>query len=375
MVETKELFMQAYPHADLNKFSFGPTYITFNHGGMGYDVFVGKVGRGQKIHHYDDPEIAEALQTALGKPWKPSPRFRPEFTLQTRASAVYPIPAADISLSLKELRTNLATLLNPLMVHVTPKESFTIRLPDVFRETPPGVSNESEMTSWLSGPNLHMFDQQRNLAVWCATSGCGIAWNILEPDTQIACFLRFHVLFTVRQILFQLGCPPPWEGKFNYRDNLYSEAGLQALRREFNLQNPLDFRFKGTSTEEDVYGVKWKGAYFKSTHKDRQQYNWFVPKNELGLTRPGLGRLNRSVEAFVYCVLAAQARTRSTIVSIEGESGDAVETQQVFATLFADTIKNDISSSVQRFQKAVFNARVRLDLAISPGLWLLPSRW
>ena len=40
-----------------------------------------------------------------------------------------------------------------------------------------------------------------------------------------------------------------------------------------------------------------------------------------------------------------------------------------------DTIRNpDISKSVQRFQLAIESAKVRLDLAISPGLWLLPSK-
>ena len=34
----------------------------------------------------------------------------------------------------------------------------------------------------------------------------------------------------------------------------------------------------------------------------------------------------------------------------------------------------DISKSVQRFQLAIESAKVRLDLAISPGLWLLPSK-
>lgn len=33
----------------------------------------------------------------------------------------------------------------------------------------------------------------------------------------------------------------------------------------------------------------------------------------------------------------------------------------------------DISKSVQRFQLAISDARVRLDLAISPGKWLMPS--
>ena len=40
-----------------------------------------------------------------------------------------------------------------------------------------------------------------------------------------------------------------------------------------------------------------------------------------------------------------------------------------------DAIRNpNISKSVQRFQLAIESAKVRLDLAISPGLWLLPSK-
>ena len=36
-------------------------------------------------------------------------------------------------------------------------------------------------------------------------------------------------------------------------------------------------------------------------------------------------------------------------------------------------IEGNISKSVQRFQLAVQEAKMKLDLAISPGLWLLPS--
>ena len=40
-----------------------------------------------------------------------------------------------------------------------------------------------------------------------------------------------------------------------------------------------------------------------------------------------------------------------------------------------DAIRNpDISKSVQKFQLAIESAKVRLDLAISPGTWLLPSK-
>ena len=46
-----------------------------------------------------------------------------------------------------------------------------------------------------------------------------------------------------------------------------------------------------------------------------------------------------------------------------------------FLSLVEDAIRNpDLGKSVQRFQLAIESAKVRLDLAISPGTWLLPSK-
>ena len=60
---------------------------------------------------------------------------------------------------------------------------------------------------------------------------------------------------------------------------------------------------------------------------------------------------------------------------ISGSQGSAIETQRQFLSMVEDAIRNpDISKSVQRFQLAIESAKVRLDLAISPGLWLLPSK-
>ena len=43
-------------------------------------------------------------------------------------------------------------------------------------------------------------------------------------------------------------------------------------------------------------------------------------------------------------------------------------------TLFESAvIENDISKSVQRYQLAVQQSKVRLDYALSPGCWLMPS--
>ena len=83
-----------------------------------------------------------------------------------------------------------------------------------------------------------------------------------------------------------------------------------------------------------------------------------MPVNGGGLTRAGLGRLNRSLEAFVYCVLGAQVNVRTSIV---GNGGSAVEAQQEFLTLFrGSVIEEDISKSVQRYQLAVQEASYEL---------------
>ena len=90
------------------------------------------------------------------------------------------------------------------------------------------------------------------------------------------------------------------------------------------------------------------------------------------MTNAGQARLNQSIEALVYCVLGAQVNVRSGIL---GETGSSQEVRQEFLVLLEDAIKQpDISKSVQRFQLAVQEAKVKLDLAVSPGTWLMPSR-
>ena len=84
-----------------------------------------------------------------------------------------------------------------------------------------------------------------------------------------------------------------------------------------------------------------------------------------------MARLNQSIEAYVYCILGAQVNARSSIL---GDFGSAKEAQREFLILMEDAIRQpDISKSIQRFQLAIDEAKVRLDLAISPGTWLMPS--
>ena len=111
--------------------------------------------------------------------------------------------------------------------------------------------------------------------------------------------------------------------------------------------------------------------YIENTEA-RNQYEYFLCPVSHGLTSAGLSRINQTIESFCYAILGSQVDVRS---SIAGSQGSAIETQRQFLSMVEDAIRNpDISKSVQRFQLAIESAKVRLDLAISPGLWLLPSK-
>ena len=61
--------------------------------------------------------------------------------------------------------------------------------------------------------------------------------------------------------------------------------------------------------------------------------------------------------------------------SILGEGGRAKEAQTEFLVLLEEAIRQpNLSKSVQRYQLAVDEAKVRLNLAVAPGTWLMPAR-
>ena len=91
-----------------------------------------------------------------------------------------------------------------------------------------------------------------------------------------------------------------------------------------------------------------------------------------GLTPRGLGRINRSIEAFGYCILGAQANTRSSII---GTTGTAINTQTDFLVLVDNAIRTlTVSSEPVKYQTAIELTKVRLNFAVARGVLLLPSR-
>ena len=370
-----------------------------------------------------------------GKDFRPSIYFSNEMKTQLGLAPGFPLelthnpnpklekPAVPFNSETRETGA-LKDALVQQEIYVTPSDKFKIKFRDIFSDTVITHRSSHESRRWLAGPNFEYYPQQLNVAFFCATTGCGLSRRILFEDRmrdgkndltdselilppQVRSFFWFHVYFTVRRILFELGgvqnsLPLPGDTAFNQTENKYDIPSFERICAEFGISPNADFRFtrgdnhglgsvfeyftnsgytrtpfKYPSKEtkfEDEGGRASDGnlvPYIQNTEA-RNQYGYFLCPVSHGLTSAGLSRINQSIESFCYAILGSQVDVRS---SISGSQGSAIETQRQFLSMIEDAIRNpDISKSVQRFQLAIESAKVRLDLAISPGLWLLPSK-
>ena len=381
-------FQARYPHADRAKFHLDDTDGVRN-------IYYGDHWAWGETKH-DTDAFSDSEKSALGR----ASSFPMQLVLSRKR---YPVPGVGFDSS--ENVSDIASLLVNLDIFVTPSDSFVAKMRNIFGSSMVRFTSGAQGNAWLGGPNYKYWPQQLNFAVWCATCGCGVSLSELGSYPKIVQgFLKFHVYFTTRRVLYELGVPLPDESAFSQTNNVYTKSAMESLCNEFGVVNA-DFRFKkgrnhgmgnvyvGGDSEEYEMDIGSKQSYWRrrvylfedegaTARKGNRiynihnldggrQYSWFVPSKGIGLTRRGMGRLNRSLEAFVYCVLGAQVNIRSGIV---GNSGGAVEAQQEMMKLFESAvIEENLATSVQRYQLAVQEAKLRLDLAIAPGIWLMPS--
>ena len=410
-------FLERYPHAVLSKF----LRVFERYDRENKEEHVKFVGRdGSEYEVFDKSKFMYSLyfpdemKKALGLPAD----FPLELTLNPHPSL--PIPAVDFDESRPLNRLNLREKLKRLDIFATPTDYFSVPVRDIFTNTVIKHTSSKESHEWLNAPNMRYWPQQLNFAVWCATTGCGVSLHLLFEERmggmdatdhelklppQIRAILWFHVYFTIRRILFQMGgiqssIALPGDPPFNEKDNRYDTPSYKRICKEFNVSTDSDFRchkgenhglgsvyiwvsYIGPSKANSSYpgffkfseegGEGSKGNLLQYILNDIDNgYEYFLTRVSNELTNAGQARLNQSIEALVYCVLGAQVNVRSGIL---GETGSAQEVRQEFLVLLEDAIKQpDISKSVQRFQLAVQEAKVKLDLAVSPGTWLMPSR-
>ena len=400
-------FLAKYPNADKSKF-VPQTDFTKDHTGTSEIYF--KAGPGHLIDvlgsdsKYWSPEMKSALGVGQS-----SEGFPQQLTPSGLKGDSLPIPAVPFHDSTQSLKKIFNDQLN---IYVTPDQYFTTKFREIFQKTKLTHHSGKESKTWLAGPNIKYWPQQLNFAVWCATTGCGISREIFDGNSamppNVRAFYKFHIYFTVRRILYQMGgiqsmSALPGDPTFNQFNNKYDVASYKRICAEFGVDPSSDFRYTsgenhglgsvniyasnigpvksptsypgGYNKFSDEGGSASKGnlIYYVEPDDDANgQADWFCPNVAEGLTQAGLSRINQSIEAFVYCVLGSQVNVRSSIL---GSGGRAKEAQSEFLVLVEDAIRQpDLAKSVQRYQLAVDEAKVRLNFAVCPGAWLMPAQ-
>ena len=153
---------------------------------------------------------------------------------------------------------------------------------------------------------------------------------------------------------------------------MYSDGPFAQKQWQYppaDLFNPSSQRLPGDSgtTNNTI-------AFIRNDQGADKEFEHFVPHQTSSLTLNGLGRINRSIEAFVYCILGAQANTLSSILD-NTQPGTAKNTQNDFLVLVNDSIKTlNVSNEPVKYQHAIQATKVRLNFAVARGVLLLPSR-
>ena len=400
-------FKRKYPFADLSKFEAQTDFIDQKHAVA--EIYL-KAGPGfrQSVSESDRRYWSDEMKEALG-----IGGFPVELILNDHL--LLPVPAVQF----EKNPESISKLFEKINIFVSPTEYFVTKFRDIFSKTQIKHTTGKESRSWLSGPKMKYWPQQLNFALWCATTGSGISREILrELSQQLRGFFLFHVYFTVRRILFEMGgiqsfSALPGDPTFNQTENKYDSPSFKRICAEFGIDPNTDFRFvhgqnhglgycyvsgdpqpfkhwtyppasldnpssqrfsdeKGSATQTGNRFLGNELDHIINEEGSDHQFDWFVPDKADGLTQAGLSRLNQSIEAFVYCVLGAQVNVRSSIL---GDGGRAKEAQTEFLVLLEESVRQpNLSKSVQRYQLAVDEAKVRLNLAVAPGTWLMPAR-
>ena len=171
------------------------------------------------------------------------------FPFQLSPKTALPIPAVEFTESVPSI-TKIFNQEN--RIYATPDEFFVTNFRNIFQQVRLTHKASAEAKTWQGGPNMGYWPQQLNFAVFCATQGCGISREIFDGgislSPQIRAFYQFHVYFTVRRVLYQLGGIQSisallGDPTFNRFNNHYDEASYKRICAEFGINPSSDFRF------------------------------------------------------------------------------------------------------------------------------------
>ena len=213
------------------------------------------------------------------------------------------------------------------------------------------------------------------MGTWISKYPSGISIEHLtfsdNVPKQTTSLMRFHLYFTVRRIMQKL--KTLLETKIKILMNKYNANFLKDHTLKWTWYKMV--RYKNEHLGQDVVGFsknpKTYGPGFHLFRDVQSYYKKFIPKISDGLTIKGTELLNQSIEAYIYSLPEAQAKTRQ---SIHGNRASVLETENLFCRNVEGSITNYFTSVwIKNVNKAVSDTNVVPNLAVIPSLWLLPS--
>ena len=239
-------FNKEFPNADKSKFV--SQAMVAAKGNVSAEIFLKKgpgnlqsVFGSDRKYWDDDMKKALGLGDIGGFPYQLSP-------LRTKVSL--PIPAEPFhgkASSLKKTLQRRASKYTSRLTNISRQNSGKYFQKNKLRHT-----SAAESKHWLAEPDMKFWSQQLNFAVFCATQGCGVSRETFDSGVdlppQIRAFYIFHVCFTVRRVLYELGgiqsvSALPEDPTLNQKNSNYDIASYKRICGEFGIDPTSNFRF------------------------------------------------------------------------------------------------------------------------------------
>ena len=130
-------------------------------------------------------------------------------------------------------------------LYLTDKKYFKVNLPDILPNLLKLTNREDGLR--LERNPLKFYQNQFNMAVWFATTGCGISVNnhLNHSDPMIRSVYRFHTYYHIRRIFKFLQIPIPGDDEFHEFNNFINRNEYKKLIAEFGLNRETAYQHDG----------------------------------------------------------------------------------------------------------------------------------
>ncbi len=265
--------------------------------------------------------------------------------------------------------------INNFPIHVTDEKYFAASLPQL------SITNSSSL-DYKQNPYLIAI-----IAAYVSTYVCGISTKHMEFNDQtpgiVTSMVRYHLYYQMNRFLTYpskleryVSRLPNSVKRHKPTNDVWTKAyhqGSEELLTWLSEQKDRD-KLRNYRYSKNAKGLVTGITYEKITGqspKDVNDYKMFIATTTDGLTKIGQKLLQQSAESYVYAVLGAQASLRFPIV---GEGAKSLQTQDKFRTIVKETIaQSDVTITISNMRVAIASTNVVLNMAISPGMILVPS--